>query len=203
MGQRERVHRAAAKVASKTTNGQSAASRAVAPKTQRVMALQRAAGNRATQAAVQRDARSANVGMDPRKLAMMGNKPKQDQIIRDQQQKQAEQVERENAEKKRKADEFNAASATIQSDPRYQQMQAEASSYTAKFLDVVSSALKGAMASAWEEGDKADAYEGGSAGIFAGSSSTLDAYMEENDEAYGLGLEMGTSHRAKQEEQEG
>lgn len=157
------------------------------------MALQRMAGNRATQAAVQRQ-----YGMRPEMAAQLGNKQRENAL-----KAQSDQADREDAEKKKKADEFNAASSTIKSDPRYQQMQAEASSYTAKFLDVVSSALKGAMASAWEEGDKAGQYEGDSAGIFAGPSSTLDASMEGNDEAYDLGVEMGGSHRAKQEEQEG
>jgi len=82
-------------------------------------------------------------------------------------------------------------------------MQADASSYKAKFLDLVSSALKGSMAQAWEEGDEASQYEGDSAGPFAGPSSGLSAYMEGNDEAYELAVEMGSAHRAKQGEQEG
>jgi len=80
---------------------------------------------------------------------------------------------------------------------------AEVDGLKAKFIDVLSSALKGAMASAWEEGDKAQGYQGDSAGIFAGPSSTQDAYMEENDEAFNLGVDMGEAHREKQDEQEG
>ncbi|MGE3961126.1 MAG: hypothetical protein AB7F65_05535 [Dehalococcoidia bacterium] len=197
MKQRERIHRTAASTKPGAPNPTNGASRAAggesAPGTQRVMAFQRTAGNHVTRTAVQRQ-----YGMKPQMAAMLGSKATQQA-----QQAQAEQAEREDAEKKKKAEEFNAARATIQTDPRYQQMQADASSYSAKFIDVLSSALKGAMASAWEEGDKAQGYEGDSAGIFAGPSAGLDAYMEGNDEAYNFAVEMGSAHREKQEEQEG
>jgi hypothetical protein len=137
-------------------------------------------------------------GMKPGTAAQMGSAR-----IAEAQSAQAEQAQRADVETAKKAGEFNAAQSTIQSDPRYIELLARASSPKSKFIDVVSEALKGGMATAWEEGDKAGQYEGDSAGAFAGPGAGLEASMQGNDQAYEFAVQMGGAHRAKQQEQEG
>lgn len=109
-----------------------------------ILALQRAIGNKATVGVLQRGGT-----YNPKQMAMMAS-----------QKARAADAEREGAEARKKAAEFNAARATIDRDPRYQKMVADSSSKKQKVLDAVSGALKGSMAQAWEGGSTDRGYGG-------------------------------------------